>query len=192
MLLENFIIRIYCLIDETSKNLMGAQKLRQRGFEPNLSDSEVMTMEIVAEFLGIDTDKGAWEYFTQHWHNWFPALSSRANYAKHAANLWHVTQRVQAQLATQLGAFADSLYLADGFPMPVCHFQRANSSRIFEEEADYGYCASKGEIYYGFKGNLMINLEGVITQITATAANIDERHSFWDLTLGIQGDAIKG
>ena len=31
-------------------------------------------MEIVAEFLGIDTDKGAWEYFTQHWRDWFPAF----------------------------------------------------------------------------------------------------------------------
>ncbi len=190
MLLEDFIITAYCLIDEALKKFLGHQKLRQRGFEPNLSDSEIMTMEIVAEFLGIDTDKGAWEYFTQHWCDWFPALSSRANYAKHVANLWNVTQRIQAQLATQLGAFSDSLHLADGFPMPVCHFKRANSSRVFEGEADYGYCASKEEIYYGFKGNVMINSEGVITQITATAVNIDERRSFWDLTPGIRGDVI--
>ena len=73
MLLEDFIIRVYCLIDAVLKNSLGSQKLRQRGFEPNLSDGEVMTMEIVAEFLGIDTDKGAWEYFTWHWHDWFPA-----------------------------------------------------------------------------------------------------------------------
>ncbi|MBS0351880.1 MAG: hypothetical protein JSR33_12010 [Proteobacteria bacterium] len=62
-----------------------------------------MTMEIVAEFLGIDTDKGAWEYFIRHWRHQFPALSLRANYAKQAENLWQVTQRVQVQLATQLG-----------------------------------------------------------------------------------------
>ncbi len=29
-----------------------------------------MTMEIVAEFLGIDTDKGAWEYFTHRNRDW--------------------------------------------------------------------------------------------------------------------------
>jgi len=190
MLLEDFIIRIFCLIDETLKNLRGTQKLRQRGFEPNLSDSEIITMQIVAEFLGIDTDKGAWEYFNFHWHDWFPALGSRANYAKHAANVWNITQQVQVQLAHQLGAFSDILHMADGFPMSVCHFKRANGSRIYEGEADYGYCASKEEIYYGFKGNVMINSEGVIAHITATAANIDERHSFWDLTKGIQGDVI--
>ncbi|MBS0351668.1 MAG: transposase, partial [Proteobacteria bacterium] len=74
--------------------------------------------------------------------------------------------------------------------MPVCHFKRANSSQIFKGQANYGYCASKEEIYYSFKGNVMINSEGVITQITATAANVDERHSFWDLTPGIRGDVI--
>ncbi len=161
MSLDDFIIRIYCLIDLTLKNLMSTQKLRQRGFEPHLSDSEIMTMEIVAEFLGIDTDKGAWEYFTQHWQDWFPALGSRANYAKQAANLWNIVQHIQALLAQQLGAFSDLLNMADGFPIPICHFKRANGSRIYAGEAEYGYCASKGEIYYGFKGNVMINSEGI-------------------------------
>lgn len=41
-------------------------------------------MEIVAEYRGIDTDKGAWEYFHQHWLEFFPQLGSRANFAKQA------------------------------------------------------------------------------------------------------------
>lgn len=131
MLLEDFIIRVYCLIDEVLKNSLGAQKIRQRGFEPNLSDSEVITMEMVAEFLGIDTDKGAWEYFSAHWQDWFPALGSRANYAKQAANLWNITQQIQALLAHQLGAFSDLLHIADGFPLPICHFKRAHGSPGF-------------------------------------------------------------
>lgn len=45
MLLEDFSIRLYCLIDEILKNFLDNQKLRNRGFEPNLSDSEVMAME---------------------------------------------------------------------------------------------------------------------------------------------------
>ena len=188
--MEDFIISVYCIIDETLKNLMKDKKLRQRGFKPSLSDSEMVTMEVVAEFLGIDTDKGAWEYFCNHWRHWFPMLGSRANFAKHAANLWSVTQRVQKELAKQLGAFSDLLHLSDGFPMPACHFKRAYFSRIFSGKADYGYCASKGETYYGFKGNLLINSEGVITEITATAANIDERDSLWDLIGEIHGMLI--
>ncbi len=189
MPLEDFIITAYCLVDEMLK-LVVHQKMRQRGFIPLLSDSEVITMEIVAEFLGIDTDKGCWEYFCRHWRTWFPELGSRANFAKHAANLWGLKQKIQKTLAKRLGAFSDSLHLSDGFPMPICHFKRAHFSRLFGEEAAYGYCASKGETYYGFKGNVLINSEGVIADITVTSANIDERESLWDLLPGIHGTLI--
>jgi len=50
-------------------------------------------------------------------------LGSRANFAKHAAHLWQVKQRLQKELAQQLGAFIDELHLADGFPMTVCQFK---------------------------------------------------------------------
>jgi hypothetical protein len=190
MSLEDFIIMIYCLIDEMLKKMQTRYKIRQRGFSPSLSDSEMITMEIVAEFLGIDTDKGAWSYFHHHWLDWFPRLGSRANFAKHAANLWQITQQLQKELAGKLGAFSDQLHLADGFPMPVCQFKRAYFSHVFSGEATYGYCASKGEKYYGFKGNLLINSEGIVTGITVTAANIDERDSLWELVNGIEGMVI--
>lgn len=190
MSIENFIINVYCLVDEMQKNIVNGIKLRKRGFMPKLSDSEMITMQITSEFLGIDTDKGAWKYFEQHWKHWFPTLGSRSNYAKHAANLWIITQQLQKILATQLGAFADTLHMADGFPIPVCHFKRAYFSKLFSGEAAYGYCASKEEKYYGFKGNLVINSEGIITAVTATAANIDERESLWELLDNLKGMLI--
>lgn len=186
MSMENFIISVYCLVDEML-NSVSQQKLRQRGFNPKLSDSEVIVMEIVAEFFGIDTDKGTWEYFSNHWLSWFPNLGSRANFAKHAVNLWAMKQEIQKLLAKQLGAFADQLHLCDGFPMPVCHFKRAHFSSIFEGVSAFGYCASKGETYFGFKGNVLINSEGTITDMTIAPANIDERESLWDLIKGIKG-----
>ena len=190
MSIEHFIITVYCLIDATLVKILGTQKIRQRGFEPNLSDAEVIAMEVIAEFLGIDTDKGAWAYFYNHWLTWFPNLGSRANFAKHAANVWQLKQRMQEILATKVGAFSDELHLADGFPMPVCQFKRAHFNRSWKGTASYGYCASKAETYYGFKGNLLISSEGVITRITVTQANIDERESLWDLVGNIKGAMI--
>lgn len=87
MSMEDFIITVYCLIDELIKKQENKRKIRKRGFQPALSDVEMITMEIISEFLGIDTDKGAWEYFCNHWQFLFPAIGSRANFAKHAANL---------------------------------------------------------------------------------------------------------
>ena len=57
--LKTFIIDTFCLVEENFKQLINeSHVLRKRGSQPKLSDSEVMTMEIVGEFLGIDTDKG--------------------------------------------------------------------------------------------------------------------------------------
>jgi hypothetical protein len=49
-----FIIRVYFVVDDFMKD----KRLRQRGPEPTVSDSEVITMEIVGEFLGIDIGNG--------------------------------------------------------------------------------------------------------------------------------------
>ena len=68
--LNTFIIAVFCLTDDWIKG----KKLRQRGPSPELSDAEVLTIEIVGEFLGIDTDEGLYEHFRCHYGEWFPAL----------------------------------------------------------------------------------------------------------------------
>lgn len=74
MLIEDFIIEVFCFVDDQMKNLTATSPLRRRGFQPALSDSEVITMEIVGEFCGIDTDKGMWEYFSWHWRHFFSRI----------------------------------------------------------------------------------------------------------------------
>jgi hypothetical protein len=187
MSLEHFIITVYCWVDESLGVVTKGQCLRLRGFAPGLSDAEVIMMEVVGEFLGIDTDSGIWRYFHEHWLTWFPRLGSRANFAKQAAHLWWIKQQLQEHSAKALGAVGDSLHMADGFPIPLCHFKCAGFSRLFEGDAAYGYCASEDEKYYGFKGNIMITSQGVISAMTVTPANIDERESLWELTQGIKG-----
>jgi IS5 family transposase len=160
--------------------------LRTRGFSPMLSDSEVITLETIGEFLGQDTDCGTWRYFKTHWLEWFPNLGSRQNYAKHAANLWQVKQLIQSALAKQMGALSDQLHMADGFPVPVCHFKRAGFSAVFRGISAYGHCAAKSQTYYGFKGHLVISSQGIITGITLTPANVDERDALWEVVGNIQ------
>ncbi len=60
-----------CLIDEWLKD---QGPLRQRGPAPKLSDFEVLTIEVVGEFLGIDTDSGLLAHFRRHHGELFPAL----------------------------------------------------------------------------------------------------------------------
>lgn len=48
----------------------------------------------------------------------------------------------------------------------------------------------RGETYYGFKGNVLINSESIFTGITLSQSHVDERNSLWDLVGGIHGMLI--
>jgi hypothetical protein len=190
MPLEDFIITVFCWVDQHLNALLGDRRLRQRGFAPKLTDSEVITMEVVGEFLGLDTDVGIWKYFHRHWSSWFPQLGSRSTFAQQATNLWVVKQRLQQQLLIDLGAARDPMHLVDGCPMPVCVLTRAPQCRLFPETANVGYCAAKKQYYYGLHGHLLITINGVITAWTVTPAAGDEREALWDLTEGVHGLVI--
>ena len=187
MSIEDFIIAVFCLIDDEFEKMLKGTSLRERGRVPKLTDSEIITMEIVGEFLKKDSDKAIWEYFESHWRHFFPNMPDRSNFAKQAANLHIVKKMLQERLAASLGAFNDTLHLIDGLPIPVCKFARANFARIFRGEATYGYCAAKQEYYYGFHGHIAISSKGVITAGTFAAANIDERDVCPELLEKIRG-----
>lgn len=77
MPVEDFIITVFCWVSKIFEQEFKDAKLRSRGFKPKLCDAEVITMEVVGEFLEIDTDKKIWLYFKNHWQAWFPALGCR-------------------------------------------------------------------------------------------------------------------
>lgn len=188
--IDEFIIAVFCCVDDLLKEVTQGQRIRQKGFAPALSDSEVITMEIVAEYQGIDADQAIWSYFRRHWLAWFPRLGSRSTFVRQAANLWQYKERLQHRLAVELGAFADSVHLVDGIPIPLCCFSRAPSCHSFQGVAAYGYCAAKKQTYYGFHGHLLISATGVITGFSLTPANGNEREALWDMVQTIHGLVI--
>ena len=185
--IEEFIIAVYCCVVDELEVLTQAQPLRSRGFEPGLTDAEVLTMEIVGEYQNYDSDKGIWSYFRRHWQRWFPKLSSRSTFVRQAANLWQYKHRLQQRLAAALGAFEEDVHLIDGLPMRLCCLTHARRCQSFQGVAAFGYCAAKDEKFYGFRGHLNVSLNGVITGFTVTPANRDEREALWEIIPQTQG-----
>lgn len=179
----DFIITVFCLIDDEYKKI--PKPIRQRGFKPALSDSEVVTMELVGEFLGIDTDKGIWNYFKTHHLYLFPQLKERTIFIRQAANLMLVKEKIRQSFVRQLDK--DNIHIIDGFPIPICSLGRAYHSKRLKEQASFGYCAAKDSHYFGLSGHIVINSEGLITSLTATAANVDEREVVPELVKNLKG-----
>ena len=185
MLIDEFIIAVYCLVVDTLKEVKNFDKIRQRGPQPKLSDAEVITMEIVGEFLSIDTDKGIYRYFKAHWLHFFPKLGDRSAFVRQAANLWYVKQELRSYLSENLTSKSNMTRIIDGFPMPICNFKRAYFSKLFEGMASFGFCAAKNQTYYGFRGHLLIDTQGIISDIVVAPANIDEREAIFEMSPGI-------
>jgi hypothetical protein len=84
--LSTFIAAVFCIIDDRLKDL---GRLRGRGPAPTLCDSEVLTIEVVGEFLGIDEDTELFAYFGRHYAHFFPNLLRvhRTTFSRQAANL---------------------------------------------------------------------------------------------------------
>ena len=116
--LSTFIVAVFCLIDDRIEE----RALRARGPLPKLSDAEVLTIEIVGEFLGLDTDEAIFRYFRRHYGEWFPALGEvhRTTFARQAANLWKIKERLSAK------SFFSSLPTTPRLPSAIrCPCQRA-------------------------------------------------------------------
>ena len=163
----------------TSKK--GEKKLRSRGPQPKLSDSEVITMEIVGESLGFDCDKSIHRYFRDHWQYLFPRLGDRTTFLRQAASLWKIKQEIRSMLVKELLPDGSQISIVDGFPMPVCNFRRAHFAKAFKGSASYGYCAAKAMTYYGLKGHLLIDVNGVIVDCSVAPANVDEREMLLEM-----------
>jgi hypothetical protein len=183
----DFITETYCLIDDEYKSLIKRYgKLRSRGFSPKLSDSELITMEIAGEYFGHHNDKAIWKYFKNNMKYLFPKISSRSSFVKQSANLWHIKQLIHHKISQYYFGFND-LYVVDGFPIPICHYCRSARLKCFKGEANYGYCAAKDENYYGFKGHIIVDINGVIKSFTFANPVVDERIALLDICKNIKG-----
>jgi Transposase DDE domain len=169
--LSTFIVSVFCLIDDQLKE----RRIRSRGPSPKLSDAEVLTIEVVGEFLGLDTDKGIYLFFRRHYAEWFPALGEvhRTTFVRQAANLWKVKEHLWQELLL-LAPHDPAFALVDSMPLPACLFARAYRCRRFKGEAAFGKDTLLKQTFYGFRVHMRVCWPGVITRLSIAPANAHE------------------
>jgi hypothetical protein len=191
MNLETLIVAVFCLVDDVVRDLCRGRRLRQRGPAPVLADSEVLTVEIVGEFLGLDTDRGLHAHFRRHFGHLFPGLREvhRTTFLRQAANLWVIKLALWRHLAAATRR-DPALTLIDSLPVPVCRFARAYRCRAFRGLAAFGYDPVAHRTYYGLRLHLRVAWPGVITAATLAPANEADLAVAPQLLAGLTGWAL--
>lgn len=186
MPVDNLIISVFIFVDDFVKTV---GRIRKSGPKPELMDAEVITMEIVGEFLGCGKgDKTIFDYFHQHWLPWFPKLNFRYTFAKQSANLWKIKEELYHEIIRLcLEVSQSDIAISDGLPLPTCHPKRVRKNNPLKADGAFSYCAAKDEYYFGFKGHLLTNDDGLILNFAIAPANVDERDVLPEIVQNISG-----
>lgn len=186
---DSFIISTYCLVVEQYLQVTKGERIRHGGFDPELTDEEVITMEICGEYLKQHTDRDLFDYFRAHYRHFFPRLRDRTRFVRQAADLWQIKAAIQKRLIEISRQSFDPVQPIDTLPLPVCTYTRAPRDRCFRSEADYGHCAAKKLNYYGFKLGLRVSRCGMITHYPLLPARPHDINHLETLVEGFSGIA---
>lgn len=173
--LDDFIIAVFCVVDEAVPRATNGQRLRQRGPAPTLADSEVITMEVVGAYLGLEQDSSLFAYFQRHYAHFFPALRRlhRTTFVRQAANLWRLKERLWQHVLARI-PHDPTFAIIDSFPLPVCQFARAYRCRRFRGDAAFGKDTLVRQTFYGMRVHVRLEWPGVITRFCVAPANVHE------------------
>jgi len=186
--LDSLIIAVFCIVDDALARAVPG-RLRRRGPHPVLRDSEVLTAELVGEYLGLDCDTEVFAYFRRHYGHFFPALRGvhRTTFARQAANLWRVKEALWQRLLGPTGCDPEWA-MVDSFPVAVCRFARAPRSRTFRGEAGFGKDHTIKQTFYGFRLHARVCWPGVVTRLSlapASASDLSVLEELTDRTRGV-------
>lgn len=172
MNLDDLIITVFCLVDDQLIELRKRIKWRTRGFDPKMSDAEVITIEIIGEYLGLNKENQLFQYFRRHYKEMFPNLAKihRTSLTRQMANLWRIKEQIWQSI---LPAEKDTLTsVVDSFPLSICRFGRANRCKLFQGVADFGRDHNTKATIYGFRIHVRCHqASGLITRFTIAPAN---------------------
>src|SRR5215831_881393 len=189
MPLDELLLDVFCWVDDALRAPDLATP-RSRGPNATLADAEVITIEIVGEFLGFSDDTSLYWFFRHYHSHDFPALVSvhRTTFVRQAANLWKVKQLLQRRLAQQLVP-DDVSWLVDSLPIRACRFGRAQFCRRFRGQAAYGYDHGDRQTFYGFRLHVRADrCSGVVRAYELAPGNAADKELLPEL--GLPSDSL--
>lgn len=165
---------IYVMVDDLYRAVIAPEDHRP-GPRSACSESEIITLTLVAELSGLDTEGPFLAYMRRNHPTLFPLLPERTRYNRRRRCLTAVTNRLRVALLQHLLRRLDpcerTLCLIDSLPVPVVGFAHARGAHRWYGEAAYGYNAAKKQTFYGFKLHLLATQTGVVLDFAVVAAN---------------------
>ena len=174
--LDAFLTALYTVVDDLYRERLAGIMGRRCGPAPALSDSEVLTLAICAEWGPWDSERGFWRFARERLRHLFPRLVDQSEFNRRRRYLYPALAAIQRAVAERLGVHLERERLLDTKPVAVMVLKRHDDrGLVFDGRAAVGWCQTKRQYYYGFKLVLALTLDGVIARYDLVPANVDDR-----------------
>ena len=141
----------YNLILNNLREISGIEDFYFKPIKPKLSDIELISLVILAEFKSIDSE-----------HQLFREIKGfeigpnieRSVYNRRKRKLFPFIEEIRMKMVDKLNE-SENYFIVDSMPLEVCKISRSFRSKICKD-VDYaypnkGFCASQNLHFYGYK-----------------------------------------
>ena len=181
----------YERILEVLRKISKEQLLTCQRRQPMLSDLELLSLSLTAEYLGIDSESDLFRKLPVN----ISSRIERSVYNRRRRNLANHLDDIRIKLASYFNEFED-FFIIDSMPLEVCKLSRSSRSKICKDTAyafpDKGYCAAQGTNYYGYKLHAVCSVNGVFQSIDLSPASIHDINYLKDIRTQIKDCTLIG
>ncbi len=142
---------------------------------PQLSDIELIAVDLTAESLSIDSEYQLFRVLPS-------SLSSRIErsvYNRRRRKLFFIKERIRKAMSDKLTG-TENYFIVDSMPLEICKLSRSSRTTICKEDyltsPSKGYCASQKLHFYGYKLHAVCSSSGVFSNFELTQAAVHDIH----------------
>jgi hypothetical protein len=172
--LDSFLVSLYVLVDDWWK-LKHSSEPPRAGRPALLTDPEVITLAILAQWPRFRSERDFWRFAWAHLRPYFPNLCSQSQLNRRVRSVEPDLRDFQRAVARTLCGVSEVYHVLDTTLIPAIVRVRASRKGLFCGQATFGRSASKTEWVYGFKVALSVSPEGVICAFGLAEAASDDR-----------------
>ena len=152
--------------------------IRRPGPVPRFSDLEVIALSMAAEAEEIDSENWLFEAKLKECRSSMPNLVSRRQFNDRRKSVSALCEQIRSRIANHIDGGED-YFCIDSKPIEVCRVARGKRCKMgrygeFAKAPDFGYCASQGCYFFGYKFHALCGLSGVIHSYDLSKASVHD------------------
>lgn len=158
--------------------------------KPKLSDIELISLMILAEFKSIDSEH---QLFRDIKGFEIASRIERSVYNRRKRKLFPFMEEIRMKMVEKFNEF-ETFFVVDSMPLDVCKISRSSRSKICKE-TDYaipnkGFCTSQNLHFYGYKLHAVCSINGVFQSFDLSPASVHDIHYLQDIKMQLSDCVI--